>query len=130
MFDKSAVARSATTARRILADDQGDRPMSVNVVGAVLRIVFDDEDGGVVPVGTVGDGVDDAADRQIVVGDRGLRRGLAGTRASSVIVGQIEKRELRKFFGGSFGFHELVELAEEFVGAELVGIVGIEVGKL
>src|SRR5208337_3421011 len=28
------------------------------------------------------------------------------------------------------GFHKLVELAQEFVGAELVGIIGIEVGKL
>ena len=99
--------------------------MRIDVIGAVLRVVFDDEDGGVVPVRAVGDGIDHAAERQIVVGDRGLRRGLAGTRASGVVVGQIEQRELRKFFGGSLRFHKLVELAQEFVGAELVGIIGI-----
>src|SRR5208282_2864398 len=116
--------------RRILADDQGGRSMGIDVIGAILRVVLDDEDGGVVPVGTVGEGIDYAAYRQIVVGDRGLRRGLAGTRASGVVVGQVEERELRKFFGASLGFHELGEFAEEFVGAELVGIVGVEVGKL
>ena len=35
--------------------------MGVNVVGAILRVVFDHKDGGVVPVGAVRDGVDYAA---------------------------------------------------------------------
>jgi hypothetical protein len=37
--------------------------------------------------------------------------------------------ELRKFFRGSFRFHKLVELAQEFVGAKLVGIIGFEIRK-
>ena len=35
--------------------------MGVYVVAAVLGVVFEDEDGGVVPEGAVGDGIDDAA---------------------------------------------------------------------
>ena len=103
--------------------------MGVDVIGAVLRVVFDHEDGSVVPVRAVGDGIDNAAEREVVIGDRGLRRGLARTRASGVVVGKVEQRELRKLFGASLRFHKLVELAQEFVGAELVGIVGLKSGK-
>jgi hypothetical protein len=48
-------------ARRILADDEGDGAMSVDMIGAVLRVVFDDEDGSVVPVRAVRDGIDYSA---------------------------------------------------------------------
>src|SRR6266436_5657918 len=116
--------------RRIFTDDQGSRSMRVDMIGAVLRVVFDDEDGGVVPVGTMRNGVDYAAEREIVIRDRGLRSWLARTRASGVVVGQVEQRELRKFFGRSLRFHKLIEFAKEFVSAELVRIVGIEVGEL
>ena len=37
--------------------------MGIDVVGAVLGVVFYYEDGGVVPIGAVGDGIDYAADR-------------------------------------------------------------------
>ena len=46
-----------------------------------------------------------------------------------MVVGQVKQRELWKLFGGSLRFDELVELAQEFIGAELVGIVGLEIGK-
>src|SRR5216684_4664302 len=115
---------------RIFADDEGGRSMGIDVIGAVLRVVFEDEDGGIVPVGTMRNGIDDPAEREIVIGDRRLRSWLAGTRASGVVIGQVEQRELRKFFGGSLRFHKFIELAEKFVGAELVGIVGIEVWEL
>ena len=46
--------------------------MRVHVVGAVLRIVFEDEEGRVVPVRRVRDRLDGAAHRQIVIGDRRL----------------------------------------------------------
>jgi len=55
--------------RRIPADDKGNRAVGVDVVATVLRVVFEDEDGGVVPVGAVRNGIDDAAERQVVVGD-------------------------------------------------------------
>jgi len=35
--------------------------MSIDVIGAVLCVIFEHEDGGVVPVGAVRDGVDYAA---------------------------------------------------------------------
>ena len=54
-------------ARGILADYERDRSMGVDMIAAVLRVVFQNEDGGVLPIRAVGDGVDDAAQRQIVV---------------------------------------------------------------
>ncbi len=48
-------------AGRILADHEGNRSMSVDMIAAVLRIVFENEDSGVIPVETVRDGVDHAA---------------------------------------------------------------------
>src|ERR1700733_5017991 len=115
---------------RIFADHESGRSMSVNMIGSVLRVVLQNEDGRVVPIGAVRNGIDDAAYSQVIVRHRGLRRGLRGTRASGVIVGQIEQSELGKFFIRSLALYELAELAQEFVGAKLVGIIGIEVGKL
>ena len=53
----------------VLADDEGDAAVGVNVVGAVLGVVFDYEDGSVVPVRAVGDGLDHASHGQIVIGN-------------------------------------------------------------
>ena len=60
--------------------------MGIDVVGAVLRIVFEDENSGVVPIGAVRDGVHDAADGQIVVGNRSGGARLALCSAGGVIV--------------------------------------------
>src|SRR5215470_8459729 len=54
---------------------------------------------------------------------------MSRTRASGVIIGQVEQDELRQLLRGSLPFYEFVKLAEKFVGAKLVGIVGVEVGK-
>ena len=43
--------------------------MRVNVIGAILSIVFEDENGCVIPVSAVRDRFDYAAQRKIVVGD-------------------------------------------------------------
>jgi len=67
--------------------------MSVDVIGAVLGVVFDDEDGGIVPVGAVGDGVDDAAEGEVVVGDAGGGAGEVRACAAGVIVGKVEQDE-------------------------------------
>ncbi len=48
--------------------------MSVDVVGAVLAVVLDDEDGRVLPVLAVRDGVDDLADREVTVPRAGTFR--------------------------------------------------------
>src|SRR5229473_1552910 len=106
--------------------------MGVDVVAAVLGVVFEDEDGGVIPVGAVRDGVDYAAQGQIVVGDRGLGARAIRSRAAGVIVGEIEQHECGELELGVFfrfaGVNVGGEFVEEFVGAKLVGIVGVEIG--
>ena len=48
-----------------------------------------------------------------------------------MIVGQMHDDKLREFFALALlaRLHEILEFAEEFVGAELVGIVDVEGGK-
>ena len=101
--------------RRVFADGKGNRTMSIDVVGAVLRVIFDHKNGGVVPVGAVRDGIDDASESEVVVGDGGIRRGLAGARAPRVIVGEIEECELRELVFRSFSRDESAILTQEFV---------------
>src|SRR5450755_2454527 len=103
--------------------------MRVDMVGAILRIVFNHEDGGVLPIGAVRNGIDNASDREIVIGYRSLWRGLSGTRASGMVIRKIEQCELREFFGAPLCFHKLVKLPQKFIGAKLIGIIGIEIGK-
>ena len=61
--------------------------MRVDMIAAVLRVVLEDEDGRVIPVRAVRDGVDYTAQSQIVVGYRGRRARAFRPRASRVIVG-------------------------------------------
>src|SRR5438309_1895239 len=104
--------------------------MRVNVIGAILSVVFEDENCGVVPVRTVRNCFDYAAEGKIVVGHGSSWPGLAGSGTASMIIRQIEQYELRQF--GSlpfcFGTDKPRELVEEFVGAKLIGIFGIEIG--
>jgi hypothetical protein len=53
------------------ADDIGRGPMGVDMVGTVLGVVFEDEDGGLAPDGTVGDMVYQPAQGQVIVCDLG-----------------------------------------------------------
>jgi 7,8-dihydropterin-6-yl-methyl-4-(beta-D-ribofuranosyl)aminobenzene 5'-phosphate synthase len=55
------------------ADDLDRGAVAVDVVGAVLAVVLEDEDGGVLPVLAVRDRVDDLTRGEVVVGDPGLR---------------------------------------------------------
>ena len=72
--------------------------MRVHVIGAVLSIVFDDEDRRVIPVRTVRDRLYHSPDGEVVVrhGSGGAR--LSGRGAVGVIVGQVEKH-----VGGKLG---------------------------
>src|SRR5438132_2679623 len=105
--------------------------MRVNVIGAILSIVFEDENGCVIPVSAVRDRFDYAAHRKIVVGQGSSWPGLAGSGTASMIIRQIEQYELRQF--GSlpfcFGTDEACEFVEEFVGAKLIRIFSVEVGE-
>ena len=114
--------------RGIFADDQRDAAMGVDVVGTVLRVVFEDEDRGVVPVRAVGDGVDDAANGQIVVGNGSCGTRLALCAAGGVIVRKAQENELREsVFAGIASGEEAIELVEELIDAELIGIGNFEI---
>ncbi len=54
---------------RILADDEGDAAVGVDVIGAVLRVVLQNEEGSIVPIGAVGYSVNDTSDGEGIVGD-------------------------------------------------------------
>src|SRR5271167_3029148 len=62
---------------RILADDQRSRAMRIHMIGSVLRIILNYENGSVVPVRAMRHRINHAANREIVIGDRGSRRRLA-----------------------------------------------------
>src|SRR5215468_9155148 len=100
------------------------------MVGPVLRIIFEDEDGRVIPVGAVGDGIDDASYCEIIVGDRSGGARLALGAAGSVIVWQAQEKELGhpvQVF--STQGNEAVEFVQKFVGAKLIGIRNLKVGE-
>src|SRR5262249_42787979 len=68
-------------ARGVLADDEGDAAVGIDMIVSILRIVFEDHDGGIVPVWTVGDGLHNASESKIIVRDgragRSLHRSLS-----------------------------------------------------
>ena len=69
------MVESTDAASRVGADDEGDGAVGVHVVGAILRIVFHDENRGLRPELRMADGFDNLAQREIVVRD--IRRGRA-----------------------------------------------------
>ena len=110
--------------------------MSVDVVGSVLSVVFHDEGGSVIPIGTARDSLDYAAEGKIVVRDRSGGTRLACGGAMGVVVGQIEQDERRQLTSLAFpslaflpSANEAVKFIQKFVGAKLVRILGVEVGK-
>src|SRR5579872_4404784 len=99
--------------------------MSVHMVGAVLRIVFENEDGCVIPVRTMGDGIDHAAYSQVVIRYRGCWCRVVGLGAAGVVITQAQQNILRKL--SSFvlltRLHERVEFVHELVHTKLIGEV-------
>ena len=82
---------------RILADHESDRAVSVDVIGAVLSVIFENENRRIVPVGTVRDRLHHATDREVIIGDACGWAGLSRSGAVGVIVGQIKKNERGQF---------------------------------
>ena len=84
--------------------------MRVDMVGAILCVVFENKNRSVIPVRAVRNRVHYAAERQIIVRNICGRTSIIGTRASSVIVRQIEQYQRRQFilfaFVGLTGFYE------------------------
>src|SRR6202521_1425276 len=61
--------------RGVLADDERDAAVRVNMVGTILCIILKNEESGIVPIRAVRNRVNDASDSEVIVGDR---RGRAG----------------------------------------------------
>ena len=61
------------------ADDEHGRAVRVHVIGAVLRVVFENENRRVLPVGACGNFLNEKAERVVVVRNVKLRRRHIGT---------------------------------------------------
>src|SRR6266850_746156 len=73
--------------RAVLADDECDAAVRVNMVGTILRIILKNEEGGIVPIRAVRDRVNDASDGEVIVGDRRGRPGQTFFATRSVVSG-------------------------------------------
>src|SRR5271157_3921232 len=104
--------------------------MSVHVIGAVLRIVFEHEDRRVVPVRAVREGFYHAAQSEVVIGYRRSRRRRSGTCAGCVVIGQPQQHELWQLLASATfaRLHKPGEFTQKFIGAKLLGIFNSEVG--
>ena len=121
------IVESTYAAFRVRADDQGDRAMGIHVIGAVLGVVLDDEDGGVLPELALAHRLDHAAQRQIVVGDHG-----ASASACRPACRRCDRWARRKMVsrGKLPSFSKRVQFLDEAVGPFLVGIIQIEAAEL
>src|SRR5262249_51797393 len=91
-----AVLRAVQVAAlRVGADHQADGPVGVHVVGPVLGVVLDHEDGGLRPVLALRHRLDQPAQGQVVAADTRLRRERARRRAGGVVLAQAHDDEAR-----------------------------------
>src|SRR5579864_9027928 len=115
----------------VFADDERNGAMRVDVVSAILRVVFENKNGSVIPIWAVRNRIDDASESQVIVGYVGCRARTIGARSSGMVVGEIEQDKRRQLelraLVGLVRAHVRAEFVQEFIGTELVGIVGIEV---
>lgn len=100
--------------------------MLVDVVGTVLRIVFEHEDSRARPVRAVRNGFGQTADREIVVGDHRCGRVLARFRTGRMIATEPDDLESRQ----RFRLLETVEFAFPFGKSVDIRNVQIEGGKM
>ena len=116
---------------RILADHEGGGTVRIDVIGAILCVIFQDENRSVLPERAVRDGIDHTAQSEIVVRDiRGWPR-FVRARAACVVVRQVQQderwqlkfRPLVSFVGANVG----AKLIQEFIRSHLVGVIGIKV---
>ena len=102
--------------------------MGVNVIGAILRVILENENRGVLPICAVRYRLDDAPNCEIVVRDCRGRRGDARLGGRGVIVGQAQQDELRHgILPRSPLSDELPKFVEELVRAQLIGKIQIEI---
>jgi hypothetical protein len=78
------------------ADDIGRGAMGIDVIRAILAIVFDDEDQGVIRIGAVCHRLDHFADGRVIVGLQSLRcihSAMGRAEAAHVVVGDSHDRQ-------------------------------------
>ncbi len=68
--------------------------MSIDVVRAILGVIFNHENGSVLPKLAEADGFDNAAQGQVVVGHQSEGRQLANLRAGGMVIGQPQDLHL------------------------------------
>ncbi len=111
----------------VRADDVACGAARVHVIGAVLCVVLDDENGGFRPVAAMRDAVHDLADGKIVVGHHGDRRESSRGRAGRVVFWQAHHHEVGQAPGGLRTVEValvLIEFTEEFGGVVRVTHAG------
>src|SRR5216117_858440 len=69
--------------------------MSINMVGSILSVVFDNEDRGIFPIRAVRDGFHQNTNRVIIIGDKELGCRPASLQPVCVIVGEPHDRKVR-----------------------------------
>ena len=117
---------------RVFADRECDGTVRIHVVGAVLCVVFDDENRGIVPVRTARNRFDHSPDGEVIIRNRRCRARLAGAGTDGVIVRQIKQHQLREFTAAALcaSAHKAIEFVQEFVGSKLIGIIKFEIGEI
>src|ERR1700681_4363784 len=87
--------------------------MRVHMGGAILRIVFKDEDGRVLPIGAGRNFLNEKAKSVVIVGDVELRCRHARAEAVGLIIGKIYDIERRKRIGSTVPLP--FDIASEFL---------------
>ncbi len=114
----------------VRADDHAHRAVSIDVVGAVLSVVLDDEDRRLGPGFAVTYVLDDPAQRQVVAGHASLRRERAGAGTRGVVLPQTHHHEARQgpvllkvleLLDERFGIVGVAAVAAGFSGDSIVG---------
>src|ERR1035437_4492086 len=116
----------------MLADHQRDAAVRVDVIGAILCVILEDEDGRVSPIGAAGYRFHHAPHSEIIVRNRRVWRGRSRTGTRRVIVRQAQEHEVWPLLtrASLASVHESPKLTQKLVGAELIGIAEIEVRKV
>src|SRR5580698_3338744 len=89
------------------------------MIGSILGIVLQHEDGGLRPDGAMGDMIDEAAKSEVVISDHGDGGIVAFCETAGVIVWQIDSAEM----WDGIDLHQGIEvLFEDLFPADILGI--------
>src|SRR5262249_31751295 len=100
----------------VRTDGVGCRAVAADVVPTGLWVIFDRENRHVRPEFRVAEGLDDPAERQIIVGNTRTGCLAARTRAIRMVLRQADENELRKLAL----FFELFQFTQDVVSAPLI----------